>query len=107
MTSADDWTPALEPDPSERRFKWARNGQTGNVAIWEVAGPGDGFPNHRDYLLEAWGRDATVKSGDAVGSATQQDGRVSVRAFYGEGVPSGVVAAFRELFPHNVIETPQ
>ena len=107
MTSADDWTPALEPDPFERRFKWARDGETGRVAIWEVSGPGDGFPTHRDYLLEAWGREARVDGGDEVGGATEKDGRVSVSAFYGANVPREIVAWFRERFPDDATETPQ
>ena len=55
MTESEDWTPDLGP-PSGDQYKWGLNGDTGELTIWEVSGPGDGFPSHDTYLATAWGR---------------------------------------------------
>jgi hypothetical protein len=101
MSSSEEWLPDSEKGSSERQFKWGHDSQTGRVAVWEVSGPGDGFPWHSDYLLEAWGRD--VVNGDGIGTATQHDGCVSIFAFYKKEVPVEVVAWFRERYPDNAI----
>jgi hypothetical protein len=100
--SWEDWLPdPLDADPDAERFKWGWNEADGE-AVWEVGGPGDGWPAHRDHLTEAWGREPRV--GDVLGAAGYLPARGSdpaVVSIYGyEGpVPDAVADWFRKAFP--------
>lgn len=97
MNSDDDWTPRDEFE-SGIRLKWGLNGETGDLALWEVAGPGDGFPVHSEYLLARWGRPPHFDRGDLVGSVNGDGTNLSVLA-YGAAVPDALLALLRERFP--------
>ena len=63
----EEWLADLsEPDPDAKRFKWGWNENDGEV-VWEVGGPGDGWPAHADQLMTAWGREP--RAGDVLGTA--------------------------------------
>jgi hypothetical protein len=104
VTSEDDWTPSFEAGLSGERFKWAYNGQTREVVVWEVGGPGDGLPTHRDHLLEYWHREVHPGDGDVLGSARQDDATLTLVAYYGARVPDEVVEQFRTRLPNSTIK---
>lgn len=100
MESSDDWGLISEPvSDDSTRFKWGWNGETGEVTVWEVAGPGDGFPSHHAYLSTAWGRAPRVGGGaDVVGFAEWQPPTLAIHA-HGATLPEAVEAHFRTAFP--------
>jgi hypothetical protein len=100
----EDWIPNLSgPDPGTERFKWGWNEAEGE-AVWEVGGPGDGWPAHAAGLMTAWGREPDLRRGDVLGTAEHVAGRdfdpavVSIQS-YRAPVPDAIVAWFREAFP--------
>lgn len=102
-TRWEDWLAAVpEPDPDAERFKWGWNEAHGEE-VWEVGGPGDGWPAHTDQLTQAWGR--KLRRGDVIGTAEYVPARgtdlavVSIEV-YGERVPDAVADWFREAFPN-------
>lgn len=99
MDVDDDWEPNLTASGAGARWKWGYNGETDETTIWEVSGPGDGFPSHGAYLEAAWGRPARVAKGDALGVAESTSGSLHVHAYYGARVPESIVAGFRNLVP--------
>ena len=105
MNEADDWAPELVYHSGRGRWKWGWNRQTGETTVWEVGGPGDGFPSHDAYLTAAWGRRPHITSGDVLGFAQSDPPTLVIRAYYGADVPDAVVAAFRALAPTAQIAT--
>jgi hypothetical protein len=84
-----DWSPDPSPPPG-RQFKWGLNGETGEFVVWEVGGPGDGFPSHADYLEPAWGRDVPSPL-DTLGAAGIEPSRIWLLATRNE-VPAEAAA---------------
>lgn len=105
MNEADDWAPELVYHSGRGRWKWGWNRQTGEATIWEVAGPGDGFPSHDTYLRAAWGRRPQITNGDVVGFAQADPPTLLIHAYYGADVPDAVVDRFRSLAPTAVVAT--
>ena len=103
MTGNGEWGPGLDSS-AQLRLKWGYNHETADVTIWEVAGPGDGFPTHRDHLLQLWGREPRPEAGDTLGAATQHGESVLVAAYYGAPVPPALVDVLRDRFPNALIE---
>jgi len=104
-TTEDDWVPILsrENDGETTRFKWGlRSGGT-EPTVWEVTGPGDGYPSHHNYLAEAWGTEPKVASGDLFGVATWEPPEITIRAYYSENVPQPVIDWFRERYPAGAL----
>lgn len=97
MDSPDDWTP-VSPDPDTTQLKWGFNAETGEVTIWEVAGPGDGFPSHHAYLTTAWGREPRHAKGDIVGIAEWRPPTLVIRSYQAD-LPEAVESHFREAYP--------
>ena len=105
MGEDDDWAPKLVNHAGNGRWKWGWNRQTGEATIWEVAGPGDGFPSHESYLTAAWGRRPRMTDGDLVGFAERDSQTLVIHVYYGAEVPDAVVAAFRSVAPTVAIAT--
>ena len=101
--TAEEWSPQLGPHLG-REYKWALS-RDGQFAVWEVAGPGDGYPSHRDYLEQAWGRHPEPAKGDIVGSATVDETTVHLLA-YASSVPEPATNWARVHFPtHQLTHT--
>ena len=88
------------------RLKWGWNHQTGEAEVWEVAGPGDGLPSHKEHLAEASGRELSLQAGDVVGyagltgqSAQDQPRRIYVEAYFRREVPRRVLDELRRAYP--------
>ena len=80
-------------------MKWGWNAETGAATVWEVAGPGDGFPSHQSYLTAAWGRAPRVAGGDILGFAEWRPPTLAIYAYAGAELPDAVEAHFRAAFP--------
>jgi hypothetical protein len=91
-----DWAPSLASNAMQ--LKWGFNGETGEVTVWEVAGPGDGFPSHRAYLTTAWGRAPQGTQGDVVGFAEWRPPTLAIHVYRAE-LPAAVEAHFRTVYP--------
>jgi hypothetical protein len=103
MSDADDWTPRSEQLPA-LGFKWGFNGESHALTIWEVSGPGDGFPTHATYLETAWGR--SIRHGrDILGHATVDDSAIYLAAYGTAPVPDELIAWARQQFPKKQLET--
>ena len=98
MDSSDEWAPDFAPDPETTQLKWGFNGATGEVTVWEVAGPGDGFPSHNAYLTTAWGRGPRTDKGDIVGFAEWRPPTLVIGTYRAK-LPDAVEAHFRSAFP--------
>jgi hypothetical protein len=98
MTEPDDWTPQLD-SPAGDQFKWGLNGDTGQLTIWEVAGPGDGFPSHETYLATAWGRRPRFDGQDVLGYALADQGTVLLVAYQQQPVPAELHEWAKTTFP--------
>jgi hypothetical protein len=98
----DDWEPVLELAVEELRFKWGLNHETGEVSIWEVAGPGDGLPTHVDYLRDVWGREPRL-AGDVLGCITGSSTSLMVVAYYDAAVPDALLAVLHMQFPEATV----
>jgi hypothetical protein len=105
MEQDEDWAPDPIDDAGSGRWKWGWNRQTGEATIWEVGGPGDGFPSHDTYLTAAWGRRPHMAGGDVVGVAESDPPTLVIHAYYGADVPDALIAAFRSLAPTAAIVT--
>lgn len=98
MDENDEWAPGVTPDPEATPLKWGYNGGTGAVTVWEVAGPGDGYPSHQAYLTTAWGRAPRRAEGDVVGFAEWRPPTLAIHVDGGE-LPAAVDAHFRTAYP--------
>ena len=103
MGVESEWEPELGDEATRRRWKWGWNQATGEATVWEVAGPGDGFPSHETYLRTAWGRTPDTARGDCLGFAELDPPTLLVHGYYGAEVPGAVVAAFGALAPTAAI----
>lgn len=98
----EDWTPQFGPwDGPE--FKWGLNGETGAFTIWEVGGPGDGFPGHGEMLTPLWGRD-DHRPGDQLGVVLVDAASVKIYAFYAGEVPPDAVEWAKSQFPEHRLD---
>jgi hypothetical protein len=95
------WQPQLERDPG-RSYKWGLNGQTGDLAVWEVHGPGDGLPSHEDHLGDRWGRSPSLAQ-DRLGIAHVDQHQVELAAYFANTVPEPVLNWARRTFPTRII----
>jgi hypothetical protein len=103
--SDDEWVPEHTPPAAPNgRWKWGWNARTGEATVWEVGGPGDGFPSHDTYLTAAWGRHPQVADGDVVGFAESDPPTLLVHSYVGSTVPDAVILAFRDRFPNATID---
>jgi hypothetical protein len=109
VTEGQKWAPELGP-PAGDQYKWGVNGETGELTIWEVSGPGDGFPSHETYLATAWGRRPRYDGADIFGAVAVEEARVGIRVYRsGDGpggtdeVPEPLLAWARETFPGREI----
>jgi len=95
------WAPLLsrENDRETTQFKWGLRAGGIEPTIWEVSGPGDGFPSHHTYLATAWGREPSTDAGDVLGIASWEPPQFNIEAYYSEDVPQPVHDAFRAMFP--------
>ena len=104
-----DWTPFLgEIEGTE--FKWGLNGETGELTIWQVGGPGDGHPDHAGVLSEAWGRDDLYQPGDLLGTTYVDQNAVKILAHHCtelSDLPEPLLAWARESFPDHEIKLNQ
>jgi hypothetical protein len=98
----DDWSPQLEPINGDQ-FKWGLNGSTGELTIWEVGGPGDGFPSHQDELAAAWGRESLHQSGDILGSLTVGKAELTIVAYERSDAPREVLLWALTHFPAHAV----
>jgi hypothetical protein len=98
----DDWSPQLEPIAGDH-FKWGLNGATGELTIWEVGGPGDGFPSHDAQLSAAWGRKTLHQPGDILGSLIVGTDLLTIVAYDQSGAPLEVVAWAQRYFPKHTV----
>jgi hypothetical protein len=102
--AAEDWRPLLgrgnEPEATE--FKWGLRAESTEPTVWEVSGPGDGFPTHNAYLATAWGREPKVAAGDQLGFASWQPPNLTIQAYYSRDVPKAILDWFREAYPGGV-----
>jgi hypothetical protein len=104
----EDWTPFLdEIDGTE--FKWGLNGDTGELTIWQVGGPGDGHPDHRSVLSEVWGRDDLYQPGDLLGTSHVDQDAVKIFAYRSSltelrELPEPLLAWARETFPNHELK---
>lgn len=103
MTTHDEWRPALDAD-TPVRLKWAFNGETKDVEIWEVGGPGDGFPTHHDHLVRIWRREPRPEAGDTLGSVTLAGNTLRVATYYDAPTPSALFDRLRKRFPDTAIQ---
>jgi hypothetical protein len=103
MSDADDWAPLFDQLPA-LRFKWGLNGDSHVLTIWEVSGPGDGFPTHATYLATAWGR-SIRHDRDILGHASVDDTTVYLAAYGNASVPDELTAWARQQFPEKQLET--
>lgn len=105
-TAADDrWDPQLgrESGREGTQFKWGLRARDVDPTVWEVSGPGDGFPSHDTYLETAWGRMPSTAAGDMLGIATWEPPQLTIKTYYSEDVPQPVRDAFREMFPTETL----
>jgi hypothetical protein len=94
----EDWTPHLGPLPG-LQFKWGLNGETGEFTIWDVSGPGDGYPSHDTYLATAWGRPPSFDS-DLVGMVLVDEETVQVMSLgSAEPPPAPAVEWAKRCYP--------
>ena len=106
-----DWTPFLdEIDGTE--FKWGLNGETGELTIWQVGGPGDGHPDHLGVLSEAWGRDDLYQPGDLLGTTYIDQNSIKIFAYRStltelSELPEPLLAWARETFPNHELKLNQ
>lgn len=103
MRDLDDWVPLLEQRPG-LRFKWGLDGDSRALTIWEVSGPGDGFPAHATYLATAWGR-SIRHDRDILGHVDVDDSVVFLAAYGNAAVPDELVGWARQRFPGKGVET--
>lgn len=102
---SENWTTLdLSDEPWSPPFKWGFNGETGEFTIWEVGGPGDGFPSHVDYLEEAWGRQPRPDV-DTMGHVDIKDDAIELQASSGSGLPRELVAWATANFPEHRLIT--
>lgn len=100
MDSSDEWTPVLDFErDNSTRLKWGLNSETREVTVWDVAGPGDGFPSHQSYLTAAWGRAPRVARGDVLGFAEWHPPTLAIHVYGGVELPEAVDVHFRAAFP--------
>jgi hypothetical protein len=101
---ADEWLPFLGRgnEPGATEFKWGLRAGSAEPTVWEVGGPGDGFPIHNAYLATAWGREPNVASGDQIGIASWQPPKLTIQAYYSRDVPKAILDWFREAYPYGV-----
>jgi hypothetical protein len=83
-------------------WKWGLN-RDGQLEIWEVGGPGDGFPSHGDQLEQAWGRPHDIFNGDIVGNAIITEQTVTITAYFTPEVPAAVISWAQTRFPGHTI----
>jgi hypothetical protein len=95
------WRPQLDHHLG-RAFKWGLNGQNGALEVWEVHGPGDGFPSHQDRLQDLWGRSPTHPE-DRLGVVHVNQHQVELAAYFSKAVPEAAVSWARRTFPNHVI----
>jgi hypothetical protein len=100
----DDWQPVLELAAEKVRFKWGLNHETGEVAIWEVGGPGDGLPTHGDHLRDLWGREPRLTH-DVIGNVSGSSTALTVVAYYDASVPDALLAVLQTQFPDATVIT--
>jgi len=99
----EDWIPQLGPRGGPE-FKWGRNGETGEFTIWEVGGPGDGFPGHHDVLSPLWNRDELHRPGDLLGVVLIDDTTVKAIVFRsGNEAPAELLGWCREEYPEHML----
>jgi hypothetical protein len=103
MNDPDAWAPLFDQLPA-LRFKWGLNGDSRALMIWEVSGPGDGFPTHATYLETAWGR-SIRHDRDILGHATVNDSKVYLAAYGNASVPDELTAWARQRFPKKRVGT--
>jgi hypothetical protein len=103
MSDLDDWAPRSEQLPGPQ-FKWGLNGDSRAFTIWDVSGPGDGFPTHATYLATAWGR-SVRHDRDILGQASADDSTVYLAAYGNAPVPDELTAWARRTFPEKQVET--
>jgi len=109
VTERQDWIPELEPSSGDE-YKWAVDSETGELAVWEVGGPGDGFPTHDSHLEAAWGRGPRYDGTDILGVVTAREGKVEI-LIYSSGagqsgtaeVPVPLLAWAEQKFPGRQI----
>ena len=103
----EDWTPQLDPLEGDQ-YKWGLNGDTGQLTIWEVGGPGDGFPSHDTYLATAWGRRPHHDSRDVLGYATVRgEGDVLLVAYQSAELPPELIRWAEATFPGRPVALAQ
>ncbi len=103
MNIVDDLAPRSE-QLTGLRFKWGLNGESRALTIWEVSGPGDGFPSHATYLATAWGR-SIRHDRDTLGHASVDDSAVYLAAYGTASLPDELIAWARQRFPMKRVET--
>lgn len=99
----DEWAPDLER-PAGPSFKWGLNGDSGEFTIWEVSGPGDGFPSHDTYLATAWGR-SIRHDRDILGYATVEASTVALTVYGEQAVSDEAVDWARRQFPDKQVKS--
>jgi hypothetical protein len=98
VTESEDWTPELGP-PAGDQYKWGLDGDTGELTVWEVGGPGDGFPSHDTYLATAWGRRPRYDGRDQLGYAIVRDADVLLVAYQEAELPPKLTHWAEAAFP--------
>ena len=104
-----DWTPFLD-EIEGTEYKWGLNGETGELMIWQVGGPGDGHPDHISVLREAWGRDDLYQPGDLLGTSYVDQDAVKIFAYHStelSDLPEPLLAWVRESFPNHELKLNQ
>jgi len=98
-----EWAPELERSAGHS-FKWGLNGDSGEFTIWEVSGPGDGFPSHATYLATSWGR-SIRHDRDILGYAAVEASTVVVVVYGERAVPDEAVGWARRQFPDKQVKS--
>ena len=98
-----EWAPDLEGSAGPS-FKWGLNGDSGEFTVWDVSGPGDGFPSHRTYLATAWGR-SIRHDRDILGFATVEGSTVALTVYGEATVPDEAFGWARRQFPDKDVQS--